>query len=178
MTGLIKNVSNYSDHVHSGLSALLKRLEAPSVPVVAAPQHDVEIAMTYKITKMIPPVQPDIHECELRLNFKNAGTRRINDWGYEIEFPTPMLPPGVVFDGRVQERSDHERTLLRVSNLDPLHAGDTKEIKLPYRVTNELYRRDLSSSHGFFAQPVKARMYIDGIEVRAIEKPFDDLENF
>jgi hypothetical protein len=116
-----------------------------------------------------------IHHYELVARLRNAGTKQLDDWYMEIEFPTPLLEPGVIIGGMVRDRSNASRSLIRTSNpLPPIHSGDDFRARIGYRVNDDIYR----NQRHLFDEIAKARAFITGELVAEAERPIDELQCF
>lgn len=115
----------------------------------------------------------EIHHYLLVVSLENTGTRRIDDWEVEVEFPTRLLVPGVDAGLVVPERSSAAMTFFRTSSTH-LRIGDRYEITIPYRVDQEIFRdrTDLLGS------TVVARTIVDGDQVAQVERSVSELNNF
>jgi hypothetical protein len=150
----------------------------PPVLVQPAVGPTVELSINYQRQE----IRQELHRYELQVSLKNTGTRRIDDWYMEVEFPVlPSQEPGIMIGGLIRERSNHRRSLFRTSLGDlsagpgrkVLPVGDEWTFLLPYWVNN------IFSSHkAVFAEAVKARAFVNGELAREVSRLFDELQCF
>ncbi len=134
---------------------------------------DVEVSLNYKKQS----ISSDIHHYELVVLVRNNSTKRLNDWEVDVEFPTPLLEPGVVVGGKVNSRSDHARSLFRAGSesfKEPLRPGDKRELKYGYRWDKEIYNRQ----DEFLNQLATAKLSVDGQIVATAERPIRELKDY
>ncbi len=156
-------------------TALRRTLEDALREVLRQPRlghSDVELRLDYEKVN----IRPTCHDYRLVAAIRNTGRRRLADWYIEVEFPTPLLDD-TVYGAKVASRSDAQRSLFRAGSdtfKQPLRVGDSREIRLSYRITDALYaKRD-----EVFGELVKCRAFVDGDLVDEVEKPVEDLQNF
>ncbi|WP_437545669.1 toll/interleukin-1 receptor domain-containing protein [Sorangium sp. So ce367] len=137
------------------------------------PQSDVELTLHY--TKK-PVSSSECHWYTLKVNLKNLGRKRLDDWEIEVTFPTPLLD-GTVHAMRVAERSNAHQTLFRHSSttgLQPIRPADHFSFEFGYHIDDRIYsRRD-----ELFPQLVKARALVNGEVVAEVERPLRELQCF
>jgi Caspase domain len=136
----------------------------------------VEAELTLDYSALL--AEAKLHRYELVATLKNVGKRRLDDWCLEVEFPTDMLPPGVVFVSRVRTSSDGKISIFRMeskrSDRPQLLVGDTFRLPIPYVMDDGLYgRRD-----EIFQLPVRARAYVDGMIVCETTRLAREFQNF
>jgi hypothetical protein len=147
------------------------RVGKPSGAPAAVRRPLVELALDYEKKS----ISQEIHHYELVARLSNTGTKRLDDWYMEVEFPTPLLEPGVLIGGMVRERSTAGRSLIRTSNrLPPIHSGDDFKARIGYRVNDDIYR----NQRHLFDEIAKARAFIAGELVAEVERPVDELQCF
>jgi hypothetical protein len=145
-------------------------------------QELTNVKLTYPVALYIDHkdklIRGERHDYQLQVVIKNTGTKPIKEWHVDVDFPTPLLDPDVSQLLCVPERSDHERTLFRVTQDEHsknIYPGDKKLVMtIDYRVDKELYwsRGDLLD------QWVTSTAYIDGDVAATAEKSVRDLQNF
>lgn len=146
-------------------------------PVQRAPGIDVKL--DYRMTERGPGKRGDYHGYELIATLQNVGTKRIDDWELEVEFPSPYIrAAGVVIGALVADRSNAETSLIRVRGEDlgrRLSPGDSYKVTFAYVVNQELYEH---YRNAFDTQKIVLRASDDGHLVSALERPFRELQNF
>jgi hypothetical protein len=149
------------------LTAILK------APVPAPPSSPVELSLGYENVS----IGADVHHYELQAALKNVGKKRFDDWILDVEFPTPLLEPGVVVGIKVDDRSDGARSLFRTSNQrlrKPILPGEDVTIRFGYRIDRAIYdRRD-----ELYPQVVRMRALVDGVVAGVVEKTIKELQNY
>jgi hypothetical protein len=134
-----------------------ERIGKPSPGSVMGTLPSVELTLDYRQKVKTS----DVHRYELVIVLKNVGTKRIDEWYVEVEFPTLLTTePGTVIGTKVKERSDHRISLFRteIGNTPNLHArkpllvGDKNEWTLPYRVDSAIYHRNIDENLGLFEE--------------------------
>jgi hypothetical protein len=136
------------------------------------PAADVELTMTRKDMR----ITPEHHEYELVTCLKNAGTKRIDDWEIEIEFPTPLLD-GTIHAIKVDERSNTNTTFFRLEGpkiKKPLRPGEDHPVRIGYFVNKDIYDR----RHDLFGRLVKARALVNGEVAAEVQRSIRELQNF
>ncbi|MFC1883507.1 hypothetical protein ACFL2O_01940 [Thermodesulfobacteriota bacterium] len=118
------------------------------------------------------------HDYQLVVQLTNNGSKPVNDWHIDIEFPTIMLKQPEQDRHYVGTRSNKTHSFFRVKQFDHgtvLFPGDTlRAITIDYFVDNEIYRH----RHDLFKSTVRATLYGEGIEPEMVEKPISDLQVF
>jgi hypothetical protein len=137
-------------------------------------QYPTELEITYKKIKSTP----ERHDYDLKVFLKNKGTKPISEWHVDIEVPTKVLPSNVTYPLKVDERSDHVRSLFRSSDKthgSPIYPGDSKLVlALEYYVDNEIFQ----NKGDIFEQKVAATAYVHGELAATNECSFRELQNF
>lgn len=153
-----------ADNLRAALVAILR--ERPPI------RPDVELRLDHEVKHRAA----NVHLYELSASLKNTGAKRLDDWYIEVEFPTPLLDD-TVYGSKVESRSNGERSVFRAGSdswKKPLLVGDSRAIKLNYRVTEAIYER----REELFGQLVVARAFVDGLLVDTVERPMADLQEF
>jgi hypothetical protein len=154
---------------------------APTVASVAKPA--VELTLDYKKTL----ISGEIHRYALVVILKNVGTKRIDDWYIEVEFPTLLVQEvGTGITTLVEGRSSPATSLFRtqvgdtpnVSARKRLLPGDAYQYGFPYRMDSTIYYRNLRENLGLFEAPVKARAYVNGELAAEAERRTGELQCF
>jgi hypothetical protein len=120
----------------------------------------------------------DYHHYAITPSLKNVGSRRIDDWQMELEFPTAFLD-GTVHGLKVEDRSTATHTLFhrdgRQSRAEkPLFPKQAATFSIGYQITTAVYRE----KRHLFDEIVRARALVDGDVVAEIAKPFRELQEF
>jgi hypothetical protein len=118
------------------------------------------------------------HDYQLVVQLTNTGSKPVNDWHIDIEFPTVLLKQPEQDRHYVNTRSNKTHSFFRVKQFDHgtvLFPGDTlRAITIDYFVDNEIYmhRQDL------FKSTVRATLFSEGIEPEVVEKSISELQVF
>jgi len=136
------------------------------------PRANVQVSIDYRKRS----VSSEVHHYELVVVAKNNGTKRLDDWEVEVEFPTPLLEPGVGVGGKVNSRSDHIRSTFRAGSesFKELRPGDKREIRYGYRWDKEIYNR----KDEFLNQLATAKLSVDGQIVATAQRPISELQDY
>src|SRR6266849_4875310 len=147
------------------------RVGKPSAASVTVEPPVAELTLGYE-TKCI---SQEVHHYELVARLRNTGAKRLDNWYIEIEFPTPLLEPGINVGGRVSERSDASRSIIRTSSrLPPILSGDDFRAKIGYFINKDIYW----NQHYLFKEIVVARGFIGGELVAEVKQPVAELNRF
>lgn len=141
----------------------------PTTPAIEA-----ELTLTHRRDK----TEQEYHHYEVTPCLKNMGSRRIDDWQLELEFPTAFLD-GVIHGLKVDDRSTGRTTLFqrdgrRASAEKPLFPGQVGTFTIGYQVTSATFR----SQHALFDEIVRARALVDGKVIGEVATPFRELQDF
>jgi hypothetical protein len=157
-------------------TALVSRLESKirdvlrvALPVAPGPPPPVELNLRYETRQR----DQDIHRYLLKVNMRNAGRKRLDDWYIEVEMPTLLLEGREAEGGFVRERSNDHTSLFRLSTKRPLPVGDSYNADIRYRVDEALYDEHHDVIDSWRAT---ARAFVDGELV--IQAELAKLQNF
>lgn len=117
------------------------------------------------------------HEYQLIVTLANDGQKTPKDWHIDVEFPTPLLRPHVIYSLQVRSRSNAKRALFRMTQADKrseLRPGDTVEMSIDYIVDDHLFARRAE----WFAERVVATAYLDDQQVAQCEQRMEELQDF
>jgi len=140
-------------------------------PVVAFP---VELSMEYQKVKILS----ERHDYRLQVRLKNTGTKPITEWHVDVNMPTRLLEPGVIYAIRVPERSNENQSLFRATqdtHGGPIYPGDSKLVMAVDYHVDVAISRDL---RGLFDQKVSTIAYIHGEVAATTERVVRELQNF
>jgi hypothetical protein len=108
-----------------------ERIGKPALPTTTASRPGVTLTLDYKKTL----ITQALHRYALDVRLKNVGTKRIDDWCIEVEFPGLFVSePGTIIATRV-ERRPHERLWLFRTEIGNATAGPARR---PLRVGEEI----------------------------------------
>lgn len=156
--------------------ALQARLESALREVLRAASPSRSTAVDLSLSYNKKKITPEHHDYELVTILRNVGTKRIDDWEIEIEFPTALMD-GVSYGMKVDERSNEETTFFRIVGSrmrKQLRPGDRQEVKIGYFINDERYRL----RHDLFGRTARARALVDGEVVATVERAIEELQNF
>jgi hypothetical protein len=128
--------------------------------------------------RKLPESDGKVHHYRLEVVATNHGSRRIDDWQVEFDFPTRALEPHVTVSARVAKQSNHERSLFRVDGRGlntPIFPGEAVgPYGMGYLMNDDLF----DHSEALFDFPVNARLLVDGEIAVQVSKPFRELQQF
>ncbi len=118
------------------------------------------------------------HDYQLVVQLTNSGSKPVNDWHIDIEFPTALLEHPERDRHFVSTRSNKTNSFFRVKQYDHgtvLFPGDTlRAITIDYFVNDEIY----TQRHDLFKNTVRATLYSEGIGPKVAEKTIAELQVF
>jgi len=133
----------------------------------------VELRLDYEKKQ----ISAQIHHYELVAALQNDGNKRFDDWEIEVDLPTALLEPGVVYGHRDANRSNADRSVFVTGDHSlnvPLRPGDVRKLTLDYRVDEAIHRR----REELYGQLVKARAFIEGELAAETARPVVELQCF
>ena len=165
-----------------------ERIGKPVAPAAAPSRPTVTLTLDYKRTL----ITQELHRYALDVCLKNVGTKRLDDWYIEVEFPGILVhEPGTVIGSRVEGRTNERLWLFRTTignatagaGRRPLHVGDDYKFGFPYRVDRDIYYNydrlaPERSERSVFDEIAKARAFIDGELVAEVQRPVRELQCF
>jgi hypothetical protein len=154
--------------------ALRAVLGLPTPEATPAKAPEFELTLSYKRD---PRSDGKVHWYELLATLKNLGTRRIDDWELEVDFPAALINPDIINGARVSSPSDESTARFRTksSALGPLRFRGEVALTVSYMVNEQRYQllRD-----GLYERTVTAWAHANG-ELRAqTSKQVSELVNY
>ena len=141
----------------------------------AQPASEFPTALTLRYRDKL--IKAEIHHYSLDVFMENTGMKPITEWHVDVEFPTCLLEPKVVYSLAIPDRSDDQRTLFRSTqdtHKGPIYPGDKRlTMSIDYRIDEELYYRG-----GLLDQVVTATAYVHGTRGAVATKQVKDINRF
>ena len=161
-----------------------ERIGKPVPATVAGPTRpSVALSVGHKRTL----TTQSLHRYELDVRLRNVGTKRIDDWYIELEFPKRLIYEGGGTIGtRVVRTSDDRLWLFRTTignatsgaGRRPLAVGDEYPWGLAYRVDREIFYENATAENPVFDETATARAFVDGELVAEEKRRVGDLHEF
>jgi hypothetical protein len=141
---------------------------------VVSPENLIDLEIAYKKLK----IESERHDYLLEVMVRNLSDEQINAYHVDLEFPTCVVERPDKIKYYVQERSNRNVSFFRAvyqNGVNVIYPGDTRLVlSLPYFMDNEIY----TNRGNLLDQLVRATFYRKDFQPLAVEKVFDDLENF
>lgn len=152
----------------STLAALVGGAEPQSIDLSA------EIDLSYAQVQ----IRSERHDYRLEVTLTNRGIEPLGAYHIDVEMPARVMASPETQPTYVQDRSSRDVAFFRVASsncVEEIYPGDTKLVlAIHYYLDKRLFlnRSDL------FEQPVRVTLYRRGFAPVALERRFEDFQNF
>lgn len=144
---------------------------------IAEPQP-IDLAAEIDLSYAQVQIGSERHDYRLEVRLTNRGNEPLGAYHVDIEMPSRVVASPETQPTYVPNRSSRDVTFFRVASsnyAEEIYPGDTKVVlSIPYYLDKRLFL----NQGDLFAQPVKVTLYRRGFAPVALERRFEDFQNF